>query len=72
LTWKHKIQFTPLDKTLPGLFFKTLVYNTTCGTSLPAGDIGSNGYYFSGVWDACLNTWFSSQAWLNNLPLVLK
>jgi hypothetical protein len=51
---------------------RTLVYNTTCGTSLPAGDIASNGFYFSGVWDACLNTWFSSQAWLNNMPLILR
>ncbi|MDF1521162.1 MAG: hypothetical protein P1P73_11890 [Brevefilum sp.] len=72
MAWAESDIVTTKFYAYDGLFFKTLVYNTTCGTSFPAGDIGSNGYYFSGDWDACLNTWFSSQAWLNNLPLVLK
>ena len=48
------------------------VYDTNCITNLPIGEIGSNGIYFSGVWDDCYNTIFSTQAWTEQLPLILK
>jgi hypothetical protein len=28
--------------------------------------------YLSGVWDACGDTWFTTQAYLEQLPLILK
>ena len=55
----------PLDR-------MTIVQDTTCLTSVPAGEIATNGIYFAGVWESCKNTWFSTQAHLNNLPLILK
>ena len=44
----------------------------TCPESLLSGDVGSNGYYYSGVWDACSDTWFTTQAWTEQLPLIVK
>ncbi len=43
-----------------------------CPETLASGNIGSNGSYLSGVWDACSNTWFTTQAWMTDLPLLLK
>ena len=50
---------------------KVKVYEETC-SSLVLGDIHSNGSYFSGVWYVCGDTWFSTQAWTNQLPLIMK
>ena len=55
-----------------GLFSVTKVSEDTCGTSLLLGDINSNGVYFSGVWDACGDTWFTTQAWDTNIPMLFK
>jgi hypothetical protein len=41
-----------------------------CPETLASGNIGSNGSYLSGVWDACSNTWFTTQAWMTDLPLL--
>ncbi|HPR35382.1 MAG TPA: hypothetical protein PKY64_06880 [Anaerolineaceae bacterium] len=48
------------------------VYETNCLTNLPIGEIGSNGVYFSGVWDDCYNTMFTTQAWRQQLPIIVK
>jgi hypothetical protein len=55
-----------------GIANKVKVYETDCITNLPIGEIGSNGIYFSGVWDDCYNTIFSTQAWTTQLPLITK
>ncbi|MDY0125724.1 MAG: hypothetical protein RBS09_05960 [Anaerolineaceae bacterium] len=55
-----------------GLTQKIKIYDTNCITNLPIGEIASNGIYFSGVWDDCYNTMFSTQAWTEQLPLILK
>ena len=55
-----------------GLSQKIKIYDTNCITNLPIGEIASNGVYFSGVWDDCYNTMFSTQAWTEQLPLILK
>ncbi len=55
-----------------GLLSKVKVYDTTCLTNLPIGEIGSNGVYFSGVWDDCYDTIFSTQAWTSQLPMIVK
>jgi hypothetical protein len=55
-----------------GMMIHTKVYEESCGSFLPTGDIHSNGSYFSGVWYACGETWFSTQAWTNQLPLIMK
>lgn len=44
----------------------------SCPESLLSGDVGSNGSYYSGVWDACGDTWFTTQAWTAQLPLIVK
>lgn len=43
-----------------------------CTDSLTSVNIDSNGMYLSGVWDACGDTWFTTQAWTEQLPLILK
>lgn len=43
-----------------------------CLDSLLSGDVGSNGYYYAGVWDACSNTWFTTQVWKTQLPIIVK
>ena len=43
-----------------------------CPESMVEGDVGSNGIYLSGVWDACSDTWFTTQAWMEQLPLIVK
>lgn len=55
-----------------GIANKVRVYETNCITNLPIGEIGSNGVYFSGVWDYCYNTMSATQAWREQLPLILK
>jgi hypothetical protein len=55
-----------------GLTQKVKIYETNCITNLPIGEIASNGVYFSGVWDDCFNTIFSTQAYITDLPLVVK
>ncbi len=55
-----------------GLTQKVKIYETNCITNLPIGEIASNGVYFSGVWDDCYNTIFSTQAYITDLPLVVK
>lgn len=48
------------------------VSEVQCPESLMTGDVGSNGSYYSGVWDACSDTWFTTQAWREQLPLIVK
>lgn len=55
-----------------GIANKVKVYETDCITNLPIGEVGSYGVYFSGVWDDCYNTMFTTQAWREQLPLILK
>ena len=55
-----------------GITSKVKIYETNCLTNLPIGEIGSNGIYFSGVWDDCYDTMFTTQAWNTQLPLILK
>jgi len=43
-----------------------------CPETMVSGNIASNDIYLSGVWDACSNTWFTTQAWNTQLPLILK
>ena len=43
-----------------------------CLDSLASVNIDSNGMYLAGVWDACGDTWFTTQAWTEQLPLILK
>ena len=43
-----------------------------CPESQMSGDVGSNGIYLSGVWYACSDTWFTTQAWTEQLPLIVK
>jgi len=43
-----------------------------CLDSLLSGDVGSNGIYYAGVWDACSNTWFTTQVWKTQLPIIVK
>ncbi len=44
----------------------------SCTDSLATVNIDSNGMYLAGVWDACGDTWFTTQAYLEQLPLILK
>ena len=62
------IQFYVFD----GFTFKSKIQDTTCLSSLPAGDLATHGYYLAGVWDACSDTWFSARANMTNLPMVVK
>jgi hypothetical protein len=62
------IQFYVYD----GAFSKVKVYDTGCLTSLPEGEIAANGYFLAGVWDACSDSWFTTQAYLTYMPLTLK
>jgi hypothetical protein len=55
-----------------GILNTIKVYATNCVANLPSGEIGSNGFYVSGVWDDCGNTMFSTQAWTTQLPLIVK
>jgi hypothetical protein len=55
-----------------GLFIKTHVFGKYCDPVFSTADISSNGIYFSGVWVACYSTWFSTQAWTGQLPLIMK
>ncbi|HPR35383.1 MAG TPA: hypothetical protein PKY64_06885 [Anaerolineaceae bacterium] len=48
------------------------VSEDNCLDSLLLGDVGSNGSYYAGVWDACSDTWFTTQAWTEQLPLIVK
>ena len=48
------------------------VYATDCRTNPPIGEIGSNGIYFSGVWDDNHDTMFTTQAWTAQLPIIVK
>lgn len=48
------------------------VSEDNCPESMVSGDVSSNGIYLSGVWDACSDTWFTTQAWREQLPLILK
>lgn len=55
-----------------GILRKTKVYETGCISNPPSGEIGSSGIYFSGVWEACDNTLFASQATTTQLPMIVK
>ena len=55
-----------------GIATKVKVYETNSLPNLPIGEIASNGIYFSGVWDDCYDTIFSTQAWTSQLPLITK
>lgn len=55
-----------------GIFPQIKVSDDNCVTSLLSGKIAANGIYLSGVWDACENTWFTTQAWREQLPLILR
>jgi len=48
------------------------VYETSCIANLPRKEIGSNGFYVSGVWDDCGDTLFTSQAKIQHLPMIVK
>ena len=43
-----------------------------CLETMVSGNIAANDIYLSGVWDACSNTWFTTQAWNTQLPLITK
>lgn len=55
-----------------GILHKTKVYETSCVSNPPSGEIGSSGIYFSGVWEACDNTLFTSWALTVQLPMIVK
>jgi len=48
------------------------IYNTSCLTSQVGGESASNGVYHSGVWRACGDTWFTTQAEQFYLPVISK
>jgi hypothetical protein len=72
MTWAESnllsIQYYVSD----GVFYKTTVYDTDCTSSVPEGDVAVNGNILSGVWDACSNTWFTTGAYFENLPVIIK
>ncbi len=55
-----------------GFFNRTRVFSKFCDLVFIEGNISSNGIYLSGVWRDCGETWFSTQAWTNQLPLIMK
>ena len=55
-----------------GFFNKTMVFSKYCDPVFSVGNISSNGIYLSGAWLDCGETWFSTQAWTNQLPLIMK
>lgn len=55
-----------------GFLKKTLVFSKYCDPVFSVGDISSNGIYLSGAWLDCGDTWFSTQAWTDQLPLIMK
>ena len=55
-----------------GFFNKTMVFSKYCDPVFSVGNISSNGIYLSGAWLDCGDTWFSTQAWTNQLPLIMK
>ena len=55
-----------------GILNTVKVHASNCVWNLPGGEIGSNGFYVSGVWDNCGNTMFSTQAWATQLPMIVK
>ncbi len=48
------------------------IYETSCTGNVPRKEIGSNGFYVSGVWDDCGDTIFTSQAKIQHLPMIVK
>jgi len=55
-----------------GLFKKIKVFDKYCDSVSSIGNISSNGIYLSGAWLDCEETWFTTQAWTNQLPLIMK
>ncbi len=55
-----------------GFFNKTMVFSKYCDPVFSVGNISSNGIYLSGAWLDCGDTWFTTQAWTNQLPLITK
>jgi len=55
-----------------GFFNKTMVFSKYCDPVFSVGNISSNGIYLSGAWLDCEETWFTTQAWTNQLPLIMK
>ncbi len=66
----YRYRFFTYD--VPEFNKKVEVYEEVCSYPDVGGDIHSNGSYFSGVWYVCEDTWFSTQAWTNQLPLIMK
>lgn len=50
----------------------TNIYNTNCLTSQAVGETASNGVYHAGVFKACGDTWFTTQANQVYLPNISK
>lgn len=50
----------------------TNIYNTNCLTSQVYGETASNGVYHAGVFKACGDTWFTTQANVVYLPVISK
>lgn len=47
------------------------VFEASCGAGYERqGDIATNGVYYAGVMEACGDTWFSANAYLNHIPLI--
>jgi len=63
-------------------FYDGFLYGTTlddfsigsppCNSTVPEGNLATNGLYLAGVWDACETTRFTSRAYLNDLPVIEK
>ncbi len=49
-----------------------LVYSESCSSINLGADMASNGDFAAGVWAQCDKTWFSTNAELIHLPVVLK
>jgi len=72
MAWGESNLVTNFYFVTEGIFPQIKVSEDNCVTSLLSGDIASNEIYLSGVWDACENTWFTTQAWNTQLPLITK
>ena len=48
------------------------IHDSNCVALPLTGETASNGYHYAGVWDACSNSWFSAQAYTNQLPLIRR
>ena len=49
-----------------------LIYSETCGSYNLGGEMAASGDVVAGVWAQCDQTWFSTNAELVYLPLLLR